>query len=321
MSVTAAILGQVDRIAAGRTLSQSNYAGGVEFWPRVDAADDETYENRVKGVDVSAIDDTLALGAVWSTPTLRTWFTLHQSYIMQDLGLPPPFFTNWFQSIGKRAPYQFALALAEALGAGSALSPDRVFPPGIRPTSGTNPESSRMHKWGLLTGTTGDPTWEPGDALPADVRCGGVLLVNETSSPSPTDLKLTCTRVDASTVDLTVTLAVTTSYGQTILAAVSVDTGQAPAGQSTIPIAGGSTAMFKVGEPVLVHKSDTVQEVGIVDSISPNISITLSENLANSYAAGDLVIPMFTAVAWKSGTLGDGKKLGVYALPDRTIAL
>lgn len=321
MSVTAAILGQVDRIAAGRTLAQSNYSTGDNFWQRVDAADNETYENRVKGADMTALDAALATAAVWGTAALRSWFVLHQSYIIQDLGLAAPYFATFFDSIKSRVPWGFAQSLVEALGVGSALAPTWVFPPGIRPANGSDPANSSMHRFGLLTGTAGDPTWEPGAAPPAGMGPAGILLTNETATPGPSALKLTCTHTDETDVDLTVTLASTGQHDQTILGAVAIDAAGAAAAQPTIPIAGGSTAMFKAGCPVLIYKSDAVQEIGFVDSITANTSITLADGLTNAYASADLVIPLYVAVAWKSGTITSGKKLSVYGLPDRTISL
>jgi hypothetical protein len=222
---------------------------------------------------------------------------------------------------GLRVPYETGEVIAEIYGDQTRLPAAQVFPKGTRPAAGSSAASSGMHKHSTLTGTTGNPMITPGDeALSARVGGAPILAVNETAATSATNLVVTATRVDGTTVDLPVTLGSATQYAQTVVGAAPVNTGGAAKGQKTIAI-NGSTAGYKVGEPVLIFDADATQEVRVVASIVANTSITLEANLFNDYIAGDSVMPMFTGVAWKSGSVADTKVISLYARPDRTIAL
>lgn len=319
MAVADQIRLALDRMAKGRQNSQANFAGGVDFWDLGDAAQDELYENTVKGADLTALDAELAAGATFGTPVRRKWFDLHETYFGY-LGLSgsPRLATYLAEAGGYRVAYEAAEACYSALGV--RLPAERVFPRGTRPADGANPGGSGMHEFITLTGTAGDPVVQVVDGgLPSSVGGAGVLLINKTGTTSITDLVLRCTRQDNTTVELAVTLSGGGQYKQTILGAQGIGAAGAASGQAVIPVA--ATAQFKVGEWVLIYKSDAVQEVGQVAAIVDNTNIALESDLINSYAQNDLVIPLFTNVAWASGTVADTKVIGVYAYPDRVIAL
>ena len=102
MGVELQIRKQVDRLALKIEEYVQGTASGV--WALVDAAVDETYENRVKGSDITAMDDALDIGKVGDASKVRPWFTLHAAYAVDDLGLTNPAFVNLIKSYGWRVP-------------------------------------------------------------------------------------------------------------------------------------------------------------------------------------------------------------------------
>jgi hypothetical protein len=151
------------------------------------------------------------------------------------------------------------------------------------------------------------------------VKGAAIMLTNEDATPAPNSLVMTCTLQSTATKDITVALAGNTQYQQSFLGAQAIGAAAAAAGQKVIPVA--ATAQFAAGEYVLIRHDDGTQEIGLIASIQTNTSVTVTTNLVNSFVENDLVIPLFTNVAFKSGTLGDGKKIDFWAYPDRIIAL
>lgn len=323
MAVKATIHGALERMAKIRQLAQAIASTGTDFWDRIDAAADETFENRVKGTNATALDAALADGSSISLKFLNFMTDLN-TYCSLDLELAVTngtYLETLLTSYAMRVPFEAAEIWADVFGEAARLPADLVFPKGTRPAAGT-PATSGMHKFGTLTGSTGDPTYaEVNGALDTKVGGAPVFITNDAAATAVTDLTMTGTRVDGTTVDLGMTVSGAGQYAQTIWASQPVNAAGAAAGQKVIPI-NGITAPFKVGEPVLITKSDdSVQEVGVVASIVADTSITLEDNLVGTYAAADLVLPMFTDIAWKSGSVADGKVLSLWAYPDRIIAL
>jgi len=314
-------MGQSDSIAKIRQASQEA-ASGVGFWTKVDAGSDETYENRVKGTDITAMDRVLAANSIWNQTALRQWFVLHQSYFLSDLSLAANYWDSYLAASMMRVPYEFAQCVDDALGAAYGIDPTYVFPKGTLPNDGADPATSGMHRFGTLTGTAGAPTWalDDGDLDTDEVMAAGVLINNDAADPGETDVVMTCTLQDGTTKDLDVTLGATTLHKQTILGLQDVGAAGAAAGQKVIPVA--ATGQFKAGEFVFIrHPGSTLQEIAEIDSVQNNTSLTVKTNLLNSYVQNDDVIPLFSDVAYKSGTLTNGKVLSFYALPDRQITL
>jgi hypothetical protein len=319
MSVETTIKGIFDKVAADRQAAQTALSAGTGYWTRVDAAGDETFENRVKGADMTAVDTTLRTAAFWGNTALKKVFTLISDYLRLDLGLAYPYITNYVASKGWRVPYEAAQALVEALGSGVRLPSERVFPKGTLVESGSSPLSAGLHQFGRITGTTGASTFAVIDgALPATVKGAAIMAVNEEPTPGLTNLVVTATNQAGAAKDLTVTVG-DTQYTQEVLGQQLIGAAGAAAGQKVVPIP--STAAFAVGEWVLIVKSDfSVVETAKIASIQANTSITVETNLINSFDQNDLVWPLFTNCVFKSGTVGNGKHISLYARPDRTIA-
>lgn len=291
------------------------FATGDDFWVKVDAAADETYENRIKGQSITDMDTALSNMSLFGADAVRAWFNLHNSYFNTDLGLASPLFANYLASKGWRIPYEAAECLVDALGAASRLPARWVFPKGIRPADTNDPSSSGMHLFGTWTGESSYAASEG-----ALLNCfGAVLIISREATPGGTSPVATATLQDGTTKDIAFT-ASANQYGQVILGSQAIGAAGAAAGQKVVPVA--ATGQFKASEYVLVIKADySVQELAQIDTIQANASLTMKANLINSFVENDLVFPLFTNVTRKSGTFTAGKHIDFYGFPDRIIAL
>jgi hypothetical protein len=321
-TVEAAIQGHLDRIAKICQGIQELCVQGTDSWTRSDAADDETYENRVKGSNRTAVDNLLqsAVAGIFSNATLKKEFSDLNDYFNQDLSLASPYFASYIASKGWRVPYNTAEALVAALGSASRLPAQYVFPKGTLVADAASPLSAGMHRFGRLTGTSSTPTYASDDgALPSTIKGAAILAVNEEGTPGLSNLVVTATNQAGAAKDLTVTVG-STQYTQEVLGQQAIGAAGAAAGQKVVPIA--ATGAFAVSEWVLLVKADlSVMEVIQINTIQANTSLTMLTNLKNSFVENDLVWPLFTNVTYKSGTVGDGKHISFYARPDRIIAL
>ena len=314
MAVAAQIKAQLDRMAYGRQTMKAAFATGDDFWTKVDAAADETYENRVKGSDITALDTALANMSVFGTSALAKWFTLHNDYFNADLSLASPYIASYLATVGWRVPYEAAECLVDALGSSNRLSAWRVFPKGIRPADEGDPTSSGMHKFGQWT----EVTYAVTDGALVN-SYAPVLFIPLDATVNPSSPIATATLQDATTKDIAFSPSAT-QYAQGILGSQAIGAAGAAAAQKDIPVA--ATAQFKAGEWVLIVKADySVQEVAQIDSLVANTSLTMESNLINSFVENDLVLPMFTNVTRKSGGFDADKDVAFYAFPDRIIAL
>jgi len=299
---------------------QTAYATGNDFWTKIDAAADETFENRVKGSDMTALDTALAAGAVWSTPALKKLYELLNSYYQNDLSLSSPLLDAYLATVGWRVPYEAAAAYYEAIG--RRLSEEYVFAVGTKPVEtvagimDATPVGTGLHLIG-----TWDPTatWTAGTALS---NCYSPLaIVSMVATPGGSGHQLTATLQDATTKDIAFTPHAT-QYGYVFLGSQAIGAAGAAAAQKVVPVA--ATAQFKAAEWVLLVDIGTYfsfVEVAQIDSIVTNTSLTMESNLINTYTENDLVLPLFVDATRKAGTIASEKQLKVYGYPDRLIAL
>jgi len=319
VSAYTAIIACMDRLAKGRQTQQAAFATGDDFWTKVDAAADETFENRVKGSDITAIDLELASGGEWSTLGLKKLFTLMELYFITDLGYAvsgtAPAFSAYLTAVGgARIPNLAANALTEALS--KIMPPARVFPKGTLVADEADPSSAGMHLFGDLDPS--GPTWTAADgALPSTVGPCGILAVGMTGTQTAAGTFRCTNYVAASTKDIAVSLSGAAQYTQTILGSAAVASG-VTAGDLTIQV--GATTTFTAGEYVLV-KEGAIEELVLVDSLGtgPTRLVTLTA-IKNAFTTSAVVIPLFRSAAYQSGGTGTGD-INVYAMPDRIIAL
>lgn len=326
-SAEVAIKGVLDRMAKQREGIRAAVVGGTDYWDRVDAGADETFENRVEGRMLTALDLAQVGGSAMGASFISLWNLLN-TYALSDLGIDvtsSPLSAYLDAYSGKRVAYDAAELLVESLGSPSRLLPQYVFPKGTRPANLATPSGSDMLLIGTLLGTAGNPTYTPGTALDDSVIGGTVLmLVNAAGTTTVTDLILTCTRLDNTTVPITVTVSAATAFAQSLVGGAQVGVGGAAAGQADVLIK-TSAAQFKVGEWVLIIKATGVEEFKQVKEIN-TLTLTLGNMdaetpLMNALLEDDKVYPVFTDVTWTSGTVADGKTIYIYAYPDRIIAL
>ena len=315
MSVTTpetAIKAHFDRAAKQIQIMQGASVGGTTHWAIDDAANDETYENAMKGTDMTAVDTAIAAaGDIFSATDPKKLFTMLNDYLRIKLSLASPYLATYLATVGWRVPYEAALAYTEACGV--TLPTQWVFAKGTRVASEADPASSGMHQFGYFLSTAYTSV---SGALPSTVKGAPVVMVSDEGSITGTMVAL-ATLQDATTKQVAFTQSAAAN-GQVILGQQTIGAAGAAAGQTTIPVA--ATAQFKAAEYALVVKADlSVQELILIASLTTNTSLTTTTNLINSFAQNDLVLPMFRNVARQSGTAS--ASIYAYAWPDRIIAL
>jgi len=330
MAVEAQVKLITDRVAAGRQLARSNYVDGPggDFWALVDAAQDETFENRVKGTSLTALDSRLAQGTDWSTSELRTIFENMRAYFRDDLGIAPisnSHFAGWLrtylpaQSVPGghwRVPWDCAEALVEALGASDKLPAYCVFPKGTRIDTG-NPANAKMHQFGSLD-ASGVWTVVDGALDSTKIVGAGVWVIALDANDLQAIWRCVCQNgIDYK--DIEISWAITQQWSRRLAGAQAL-AANATVGATTIQVA--STANFTVADYILLYKSDAVQEVVQVKALLTGpVRLELETPIVNAYAITvDQAIPLFTNVSLQTRELGTGAA-GLYAYPDRIIAL
>lgn len=112
-SVEQAIQNTTDRISKAKELFRDDFSGDTSgTWNIVDGAADETYENRVKGSDLTALDVALEGGNIGTH--VRQFIALHNQYFTTDLSLASTW-TTYLDSKCWRVCELFADAYYEAL--------------------------------------------------------------------------------------------------------------------------------------------------------------------------------------------------------------
>lgn len=309
----------LDRMAKGRELSLANFGSGDDFWTLVDAAADETYENRVKGSAMTDLDTALGNGSVWGSAALAAWFTYHDSYFQTDLSISasPPLSGYLAAYGGWRVPYYAAECLVDAKGTASRLPTYRVFPKGTRPANEADPSTSGMQKLGRYAATT---TWTADTpAIDTTRMIGAPIVAINLGSSQTAGCTLTCTCQDGTTTkDLAVAYSGATQYTQTVLGSQAI-TSTAAAGQKVVAMA--ATGQFRVGDYVLIYESDALQEIGLIASIQTNTSLTMTTNLLNEFSTSGFVYPMFQTATLKAASGTGSGNIDFFYFPDRAIAL
>jgi hypothetical protein len=324
MSVASTVQGLFDRTAKIIQGIHEVAVQGTDSWTRADAAGNEDFENAMKGENRTDADTMLQTAAseLYANTKLKSEFTDLTNYVRETLGLGAPYIRNYVASLGIRVPYGAALALIAALGSAASLLPQHVFPRGTLVADEADPTSAGMHEVMYLTGTAGASTETVvAGALPTTIKGAAFLAVNTTAGITATDVVLECTLQDRlTTIDVPYDHDQATIYTQGIVGVGAVGVGGAASGQKDVLIK-TAISQFTDGEWVLLMKADrSVAEVAQIAS-SDTLTLTMESNLINSWLEDDLVLPWFTDVTLKSGSISDGDVLRFYALPDRIIAL
>lgn len=334
MSVTVAqaVVGQIDRFAKWRETIQAAALAGTDFWTRTDSPDvtpeNEVYENQVSTVAMTDLDTAMANADFGDHSKIAAWFDRHLSWLTSSttgsvpgLGYSSSPWDTWLAANALRVPYSFAELYYNRNQ--SRISPQFVFPKGTYAASGAI-SAVGLHKFGDVTRVAG--AWPTvlsnmtDGALPTSIQGAGVILISEAGS---TATALTCNvtlqdRVTAKAVAMTgLTLSANAQY---IVGQEAVGGAGAAAGQKVVPVA--ATGAFTALDWVVIVE-DTVCEPCQVASLVANTSLTMTDNLINTFTSAAYVIPLYTNVtglsAFTNGTNDDVIQL--YAKPDRIIAL
>jgi hypothetical protein len=138
------------------------------------------------------------------------------------------------------------------------------------------------------------------------------------ATPAPSSLVVTATRVDATTVDLSLTPNASEN-GQVIVGEEAIT------GVTGAVFTCAATGAFKVGEYVLLYQTaegdSSMREIAKVKAIVTNVSVEFESAPVNTFTNSGKMQPIFTNVTWKSGTIADAHSCDFYAKPDRIIAL
>lgn len=309
MSALSAIYAQLDRMARGRQLSKSIFSTGA-FWTLVDAAQDQTYEDIVKGQSITDLDADLASGIKWGTSVLRTWFTLHGTWARGEG------YSNLYEALqalsGARIPYEAAQCYRDALS--SSVAAQMIFPRGTLVSDETDPTDTDMHLFGVYeTGVINSDDGEGALSMP-----GAILAIGMGSSQT-VGATFRCYNFVAPTTykDLALSLSGADQYTQKVLGETAVASGVS-AGDGSIQLA--STAAFTAGEWALVVEGTTQELVKVASLGTGPTRLVLNGVTINAFTTSAVVWPLFSNVTYQSGASGSGI-VNLYARPDRVISL
>ena len=309
-AVETAVMGLADRLAYLRGCASQIAAGGTDLWTLVDDTDDEDFENRVVGSDLTAADTALEDVPLGEIQRLRTIIAHLDTYCRTDVGVAG--FDAYLTARRWRVPARFASLWYEATGV--RLTATNVHPTADAGTACPGLALGTLARGGALASglsEAGSDLYGPG---PVVARVTAVGAADWT-------LTVTCKREDASTEDIEQVILGTNNAGAAgdtyVLGAEAVGS-QAAAGQADVLVA--ATAQFAAEQKVLLIEwtgdaPDEVwaqAEVATIDSVSENTSLTLKANLLHTYSTAALVYPLFdyvTAATGSGGTAGDGVAL------------
>ena len=291
---------------------------GTDFWDRVDAGADATYENRVKGTQMTAVDTAFTAGDLGDNSAYQALLSLHNSYITQDLSL-----TGWdaYLTAAKwRVNQEFADMYYE-------WSNGRLTVANVAPYDNVD-RGNFIHGGSFVDGTHVDSTY---------TGPGGIKAVVAVKGAADWDLDITVTFDEAETATV-VPYTTNETYSLRIAGSAPVGTeyilgevlmrDNEAIGQTVIRMEDDldtiNTTPFYAGQTVLLY-DDSSQEVGIVDSVQAGVSITLTTGIKHAYttAANAAVRGLYhhiTTVATDAGGNGSDR-VNFFTQADTTLAL
>jgi hypothetical protein len=275
----------------------------------VDAAQDELYENTIKGTTITAID--LTLDTVAFVNSFSSWWSLHTSYY--GLGESQHTLTGVTSIPTALDYYKFRVPYDWAVWSTVTITPiTNIFPP----------EDLTLGDHVF----TGDVFTAGPDSLDATAYGGAQFAMSATTTIGASAYTLSGTFLLS---DLTTTATATATLATTSPSGTQAVFGQETLGADTIAgatvVTISTTTQFAVGETVLLNDPVTGNnEVGVIDSISAGVSITLDTGTRAAYvsANGATVTPLYhgiSAATASSGTAGD--TCDIVPAPDRVYTI
>jgi hypothetical protein len=302
-SVEFSVQKQVDNIAAYKKALLAATVGRGSLWQMVDDAEDQVYENRVKGSSITAVDNSLNSTSFGNN--IAQWFSLHNEYFSQDLGLGG--LDGGLTAYRWRVSQFFNLVQYES--GSSYLTPTNVFPRDDL-VLGTHLQVGDAFTLGVAL--------DPLQSGPGKVAA----IADNVIGAAAYNLSATVTRLDGSFTQLTASFPAASPAGTSKTFGEQALSGNCAAGQPTLLVA--ATTQFIVGDYVLIGDSQNT-EWGIILSMVPNTSITLTASVRNSYTLANnaKVTPLYAGVtaatSGGSGSAGDGVTFRFN--PDRALNL
>jgi len=295
--------------------------GGIDFWDRIDAANDETFENRVKGTRVTALDAAISDPPLGQLPAVSQVLADITAYCLQDLGEAS--FDAYLTARRWRIDQRAAACWREVMGVHS-LSPANVHAAGDSGVACPGLVLGSLVRGGSLVA---------GALIDETLVAPSPLLARVTALGNTADWSLSVTAMLAGedTKTLSETVLKTGNGGQVgdvyILGKQAVGA-TAAAGQKDVVVT--ATGQFAAGQTVLITEWTgsapeevwAQQEWGVIDSVTTDAKITLVDDLLHTYTTAAFVYPCFRGVSAASGTNGSsGDAVTFYPAADRRLRL
>lgn len=332
MVTDSTLQGWCGRLAKIRQTYLAAATSGTTFWARVDGDGDATFENRVKGQEMTNLDALFASAKIGNHPTVSAAFSALTRYFTNattssepGLGYSGDGFGDYLTARAFRVPYEFAECYYERNA--QRLSTQHVFPKGTWAANIGDNATAGLHDFGSYTrGAStwpGTPTGSDG-ALDDDIMAGAAIIVVSDAGVTGTFTgTFTCLLQDATTTkNVTLTSATLSADTQSILGEQAVGAAGAASGQKVVPCV--ATSQFTAGDWVLLFEG-SVYEMAQVDSISENTSLTMESNLVNTFTSSGKIWPLFLDVtalgSVTASSATENQAIQIYARPDRAIAL
>lgn len=313
-AVDVGIRTQIDHLATGFTNAEASFsAAAKDIRHLIDDVGDIPYEDLLGNSLMTELSATLL---AMDDLDISEWIRLHESYLLLvDGRTSVPYFDDWLTDRRLRVPQKFAEVYLKSKNNQSAfaLSPANIFTKGVY-SAGT-PINSKMH----LYGTSTDDAYvaSDGELDITEVGVAPILAVNmEASQTSGAVFNGICE--DDTEIELTLALSNASQYTKTFLGEQD-HTGTLAVGATVITVA--DTSSFAEDQKVMILDESTMllTEIGVIDSISENTSITLTDGILNEFADASLIIPLFKDAEFVSATGTGVTKF--YASPDRPLSL
>ena len=334
MSADSALRGVFDRFARMRQLSKEAWAGGTDFWARVDGAGDEVFENIVKGQTTTDLDTMFVNAAFGDQSQVGAFLQLITSYFQNatdsatpGLGYSSAPWNSYLNAKRFGVPYEFAELYYDRYR--TRLDAQFVTPKGTADIVDLDDiadnATAGLHKIATMTNTTG--TWTlaaDSGVIPTTMKGAPIVLYSDAGCDSAVTVTLTL-MLQNRTTSKTVTITANDFAADTgVIVGAQALGGNADAGQKDVLVA--ATGQFAADEWVaIIDDSAGFEEICQIDSITTNTKLVMKDNLVNNWTTANtaIVVPLFTnwtAIGTASGG-GNGDIIAGYAMPLRLIAL
>lgn len=320
------LLGIFDRLGYLKAACRAIPKTGTDMWTRADAAADETFENQVKGANATALDAAFEAMYLGDIEEMAAFLDNIVTYTTAAVTATPP---------------GLGYATLDAYLTAKRFRLNKQSTEVVQERYSTVPGVISLAN---IAGDADAGAAAPGEALGTLVQGGAIANaadITALASPSPivgrvttignADWTVTITPKRSPVTTQTVAQVVLGSgnggaVGDVYVFGKQAVSGESASGQKVVLVA--ATSQFKAGETVVLVEwtgsppAETFigYEVGVIDTISANTSITLTANLLHTYSTNAFVYPCFrgmTAATGSGGTASDA--IAFFAGADRRL--